>query len=94
MEQQELFEISSPCIQVCEMDKQGYCIGCLRNRTERDLWLLMNDTQRRQVIKLLTARKLKRSKMQRSAKQNSMDASLDDKINLTLFEDNANNVDD
>ena len=49
MEQQELFEIASPCIQVCELDKQGYCKGCLRNRTERDLWLMMNDSQKRQV---------------------------------------------
>ena len=94
MEQQELFEIASPCIQVCELDKQGYCKGCLRNRTERDLWLMMNDSQKRQVLKLLTIRRLKRLRAERLAHQTPTQTSQDDEINLTLFEDNENNVGD
>ena len=94
MEQQELFEIASPCIQVCELDKQGYCKGCLRNRTERDLWLMMNDSQKRQVLKLLTIRRLKRLRAERLAHQTPTQTSQDDEINLTLFADNENNVDD
>ena len=91
MEQQELFEIASPCIQVCELDKQGYCKGCLRNRTERDLWLMMNDSQKRQVIKLLTIRRLKRLRAERLAHQTPTQTAQDDEINLTLFEYNENN---
>ena len=94
MEQQELFEIASPCIQVCELDKQGYCKGCLRNRTERDLWLMMNDSQKRQVLKLLTIRRLKRLRAERLAHQTPTQTARDDEINLTLFEDNESNVDD
>ena len=91
MEQQELFEIANPCIQVCELDKNGYCKGCLRNRTERDLWLLMNDSQKRQVLKLLTVRKLKKLRAQRLAKENTTQITQVTDINLTLFEDNGNN---
>lgn len=94
MEQQELFEIANPCIQVCELDKQGYCKGCLRNRTERDLWLMMNDSQKRQVLKLLTIRRLKRLRAERLAQQTPTRTAQDDEINLTLFEDNENNVGD
>lgn len=92
MEQQELFEIASPCIQVCELDKNGYCKGCLRNRTERDLWLLMNDSQKRQVLKLLTIRKLKRLRAQRLAQDNATQMTSADEINLTLFVDIGNNA--
>lgn len=92
MEQQELFEIASPCIQVCELDKNGYCKGCLRNRTERDLWLLMNDSQKRQVLKLLTIRKLKRLRAQRLAQDNARPMTSADEINLTLFVDIGNNA--
>ena len=94
MEQQELFEIASPCIQVCELDKQGYCKGCLRNRTERDLWLMMNDSQKRQVLKLLTIRRLKRLRAERLVHQTPTQTAQDDEINLTVFEYNENNVDD
>ena len=94
MEQQELFEIASPCIQVCELDKQGYCKGCLRNRTERALGLMMSDSQKRQVLKLLTIRRLKRLRAQRLAQQTPTQTAQDDEINLTLFEDNENNVGD
>lgn len=94
MEQQELFEIASPCIQVCELDKNGYCKGCLRNRTERDLWLLMNDSQKRQVLKLLTIRKLKRLRAQRLAQDNARPMTSADEINLTLFVDIGNNAND
>ena len=94
MGQQELFEIASPCIQVCELDKQGYCKGCLRNRTERDLWLMMNDSQKRQVLKLLTIRRLKRLRAQRLAHQTPTQTAQYDEINLTLFQDHENNVSD
>ena len=92
MEQQELFEIANPCIQVCELDTNGYCKGCLRNRTERDLWLMMNNSQKRQVLKLLTMRKLKKQRAMRLAKQNNSQTTPENDINLTLFEDNGNNV--
>lgn len=62
MAQAELFNIDSPCVQVCEMDDKGYCKGCLRNRTERQLWHAMNNEQKRQVLRLLFGRRQKRKR--------------------------------
>ena len=54
----------------------------------------MNDSQKRQVLKLLTIRRLKRLRAQRLAHQTPTQTAQDDEINLTLFEDNENNVGD
>lgn len=59
MAQAELFDIDSPCINICEMDDKGYCKGCLRNRTERQLWHVMTDEQKHQVLRLLFIRRQK-----------------------------------
>ena len=56
-QQFELFEIANPCIGVCRSNKKGYCFGCLRSRTERQLWLSMNNEQRRDVLRLIVGRK-------------------------------------
>ena len=55
---------------------------------------MMNDSQKRQVLKLLTIRRLKRLRAQRLAHQTPTQTAQDDEINLTLFEDNENNVGD
>ncbi len=57
MEQLEFFEITSPCIGLCQTDPRGYCKGCLRNRDERFNWLNLSDTQKREVIRLCQQRK-------------------------------------
>lgn len=57
MSQVELFHIDSPCIGVCEMNKKGYCIGCLRNRNERQLWHTFSDTEKHKVLSLLARRR-------------------------------------
>ena len=56
-QQFELFEIANPCIGVCQSNKKGYCFGCLRNRTERQLWLNMTNEQRREVLRLVSGRR-------------------------------------
>lgn len=56
-QQFELFEIANPCIGVCQSNKKGYCFGCLRNRSERQLWHGMTTEQRRDVLRLITARR-------------------------------------
>ena len=58
-QQFELFEIANPCIGVCRSNKKGYCFGCLRNRTERQLWHEMTTEQRREVLRLISGRKLR-----------------------------------
>ena len=59
MEQPDFFPIPSPCIGVCEANAKGYCKGCLRSREERLYWLQMTDSQKRQVMHLLSLRKAK-----------------------------------
>lgn len=56
MLQFELFEIPNPCIGVCETAKNGYCIGCLRSRTERQTWYNMHDSEKHRVMILLAKR--------------------------------------
>ncbi|WP_296238632.1 DUF1289 domain-containing protein [Psychrobacter sp. UBA5136] len=55
-QQFELFEIANPCIGVCQSNKKGYCFGCLRSRTERQLWHEMTNEQRREVLRLIAGR--------------------------------------
>lgn len=56
-QQFELFEIANPCIGVCTSNKKGYCFGCLRSRTERQLWLSMSTEQHREVLRLVSGRR-------------------------------------
>ena len=62
-QQFELFEIANPCIGLCQSNKKGYCFGCLRNRTERQLWHEMTTEQRREVLRLISGRKLRIEQM-------------------------------
>ena len=56
-QQFELFDITNPSIGVCTSNKKGYCFGCLRSRTERQLWLSMTNEERRDVLRLIVGRK-------------------------------------
>ncbi len=58
----ELFSIDSPCIGVCTMNRQGYCIGCLRNRAERQAWHTLSDAQKHHIITLLARRRTRIAK--------------------------------
>lgn len=64
-QQFELFEIANPCIGVCQSNKKGYCFGCLRNRAERQLWHEMTTEQRREVLRLISGRKLRIEQMRK-----------------------------
>ncbi|HLY53427.1 MAG TPA: DUF1289 domain-containing protein [Steroidobacteraceae bacterium] len=52
---------ASPCINVCSLDAQGLCIGCLRTGEEIGRWLAMSaDEQWRLIAELERRRKLQR----------------------------------
>ncbi|WP_193014543.1 MULTISPECIES: DUF1289 domain-containing protein [Gammaproteobacteria] len=61
-EQLEIFDIPSPCIGRCEMNAQGYCIGCYRNRQERFNWSTMSQQDKRNILRLCQQRYLRKSK--------------------------------
>jgi predicted Fe-S protein YdhL (DUF1289 family) len=49
----------SPCIDICKIDKHsGFCTGCLRTRQEIKGWKAFSKSERKDVIGLITLRKL------------------------------------
>jgi len=50
--------VPSPCIDVCTLDgRTGLCNGCLRNIDEIAAWGVLDDRQKREVWKLIAARR-------------------------------------
>ncbi|WP_100158133.1 DUF1289 domain-containing protein [Proteus columbae] len=58
-EQLEFFDIPSPCIGRCEMNAQGYCVGCYRSRQERFNWSIMSQQEKRNILRLCQQRYLR-----------------------------------
>lgn len=48
--------IPSPCVSVCSMNEADLCIGCHRNSREIREWMLMDDTERHEVIEIASQR--------------------------------------
>ena len=47
---------ASPCINVCALDAQGYCIGCYRTIEEIAGWGRLGAGQQRAILRLLSER--------------------------------------
>ena len=61
MKQIEIFEITSPCIGVCQSGPKGFCVGCFRSREERVHWINLEQDVQSKIIKACAGRK-KRAK--------------------------------
>lgn len=61
-EQLEFFTIPSPCRGICRSDARGYCVGCMRSRQERFDWMVMDNSQKRDVLRLCRQRYLRQMK--------------------------------
>jgi predicted Fe-S protein YdhL (DUF1289 family) len=49
--------MATPCIGICRLDPQGYCIGCRRTIDEIGRWRDMSDDERlRMMREVLPAR--------------------------------------
>lgn len=59
MQQVELFPVPNPCIGVCQSNAKGYCMGCLRSRTERQKWNDLMPAEKMRVLDLCSLRKKK-----------------------------------
>lgn len=57
MKQIEIFEITSPCIGVCQSGPKGFCVGCFRSREERLHWINLEQDVQSKIIKACAARK-------------------------------------
>jgi predicted Fe-S protein YdhL (DUF1289 family) len=49
--------VPSPCVNVCELDGEGVCIGCLRTAVEIAAWPAMDSAAQRRLLSLLEARR-------------------------------------
>jgi predicted Fe-S protein YdhL (DUF1289 family) len=47
----------SPCINVCCLDAQGLCIGCLRTGEEIGRWMAMSAAEQWQLLAVLAERR-------------------------------------
>lgn len=53
----ESAHISSPCIDVCDVDSTGhYCVGCGRSMDEITSWLMKSENDRLAIMAKLAAR--------------------------------------
>jgi uncharacterized protein len=48
---------ASPCINVCALDAQGLCVGCLRTGDEIGRWPSMNAAEQWQLLTVLAERR-------------------------------------
>ena len=51
----------SPCINVCVLEADGLCRGCLRTGDEIARWMSMSAAEQRQLIEALGERRRQRS---------------------------------
>lgn len=50
-------KIESHCINLCQLDSRGVCLGCFRTLDEIARWKQMDEAQRRAIIAALGKRK-------------------------------------
>ena len=43
--------VTSPCVSICALDEADICIGCQRSATEITQWTLMDNRERREVLR-------------------------------------------
>jgi predicted Fe-S protein YdhL (DUF1289 family) len=50
----------SPCVNICSLDGQGFCRGCMRTRDEIAGWIRMSAEQQWSVVRACDERRLAR----------------------------------
>jgi len=51
---------ATPCIGVCQLDSQGYCIGCRRTIEEIGRWRGMSEAERLHVMREVLPARVRR----------------------------------
>jgi predicted Fe-S protein YdhL (DUF1289 family) len=49
--------VTSPCTNVCQLDKNKVCIGCFRTIDEIANWTKYDDNEKLRIIELIKQRK-------------------------------------
>ena len=50
------FQPRSPCVSICALDEQGFCIGCLRSSEEIAAWPELSRQQKMEVLRRIDER--------------------------------------
>jgi predicted Fe-S protein YdhL (DUF1289 family) len=48
--------VPSPCIDICRLDSQGFCIGCRRTIDEIAEWSRASEARRREILHAVNIR--------------------------------------
>jgi len=48
--------VASPCVSLCALDEDDVCVGCQRSADEIRRWGLMDDQERREVLRRCSER--------------------------------------
>ncbi|MGD9659361.1 MAG: DUF1289 domain-containing protein [Methylocystis sp.] len=57
--------IDSPCVKICELDRDDICVGCGRSRAEIAGWSSMSEAQQATVIERAKKRQTDRDREER-----------------------------
>jgi predicted Fe-S protein YdhL (DUF1289 family) len=57
--------IDSPCVKICELDRDDMCVGCGRTRAEIAAWTSMSEAQKAAVVELAKKRQTMRERAER-----------------------------
>jgi predicted Fe-S protein YdhL (DUF1289 family) len=49
--------VDSPCIKICELNRDDVCVGCGRTRAEIAGWMSMSESQKAKVVELAEKRR-------------------------------------
>ncbi len=49
--------VDSPCVKICELDREDVCVGCGRTRAEIAAWMSMSELQKAKVVELAEKRR-------------------------------------
>lgn len=49
--------VASPCIDICDLDDDGICIGCYRAIEEIAGWSMLDNTEKLEIIELSNKRR-------------------------------------
>ncbi|MFO1103744.1 MAG: DUF1289 domain-containing protein [Methylocystis sp.] len=52
--------IDSPCVKICELDRNDMCVGCGRTRAEIAGWTAMSESQKAIVVEHAKKRRSKK----------------------------------
>ncbi|MEY8215358.1 MAG: DUF1289 domain-containing protein [Colwellia sp.] len=84
--QLEFFDVPSPCIDVCQSDDKGYCLGCMRTREERKDWKKLDVDNKQKIIKRCIQRKKRKEKKNKHETVEMINHVDDNQIQPSLLE--------